>query len=671
MKNHPLIPLLGLPCLISVVHAESTNESVTLDAMVISSEAPIQPFSVSKSIKKMLGSSNDGAELLKQTAGVSVSRQGGTASDPLLRGLGGTRLNISIDGVPFGGVCNHRMDPATAYVSPSSFDSLSLLKGPQSVKQGNNIAGTVNFDREEIRYDELGMRNSANYLYGSFNQQNLSVDSSVGYQYGYIGYSHNNARGSNYEDGNGNTIKQSFYDTSNDRVAVGFTPDDETLFEISGLVSDGVIGNATIHMDVTKLDRENYSMHFKKENISDKITQLDIRYSYTQVDHDMDNFSVRELRPFHEYILMGQYWERHFAKAELVTQLTDDIEWLSGVEYQHDSYDANAYGGFMEFDPPPSDSERTFNHILDFDTVGAYSELNYQMNDQLRWVVGLRGNSMGTRTGNMHGGGETSTLVLSGANQHRRQALIAGFMRAEYQMDELPITMSAGYGHAERAADYWEVYSMDGFELDEERNDEIDAMVSYQSESLTAEASAFYSYISDFILVHQGDSAANINAQRVGGELNVAYQLTDEIQAIGNLSYVYGQNLSQHTALAQTPPLESTIGLNYQSKLFNASFKTRLVDNQNRFHKDYGNVLALDSTATEGFIVSSLQLGYTPHPMVELKFGVDNLFNKTYSEHLNRSASASVGGPSASKLNEVGRSFWGRISINFDYPKGI
>ena len=77
--------------------------------------------------------------------------------------------------------------PGHVGISHSSFDSLSLLKGPQSVKQGNNIAGTVNFDREEIRYDELGMRNSAHYFYGSFNQQNLSVDSSVGYQYGYIG----------------------------------------------------------------------------------------------------------------------------------------------------------------------------------------------------------------------------------------------------------------------------------------------------------------------------------------------------------------------------------------------------------------------------------------------------------------------------------------------------
>ncbi|NOR81322.1 MAG: TonB-dependent receptor plug domain-containing protein, partial [Methyloprofundus sp.] len=135
---------------------EQDPSAVTLESMVISSGQSPDAFESIKLIKKDLGIATDGADILKQTPGISVTRQGGTASDPILRGLGGTRLNISIDGIPFGGVCNHRMDPATAYVSPGSFDSLTLLKGPQSVKNGNNISGAVNFDREEIRYEEVG-----------------------------------------------------------------------------------------------------------------------------------------------------------------------------------------------------------------------------------------------------------------------------------------------------------------------------------------------------------------------------------------------------------------------------------------------------------------------------------------------------------------------------------
>jgi len=336
--------------------ADQDPSAVTLEAMIISSEQSPQAFESIKLIKKDLGIATDGADVLKQMPGVSVTRQGGTASDPILRGLGGTRLNIQIDGVPFGGVCNHRMDPATAYISPGTMEDLVLLKGPQSVKNGNNISGVVNFDREKIRYEEIGARAYASYLYGSFNQQALSVDSSVGFKNGYLNYTHNNTSGDNYTDGDGNEVAQTFYDTSNDRGAIGFTPDEDTLLEFSGLTSKGVIGNATIHMDVTKLDRENYNLHFKRENMVSWLNSVDLKYNFTHVDHDMDNFTYRELPIYHEYILMGQFWDQHFGKAEFLSEITPDLELTTGLEYRNDSYDANAAGGIKGITPPPPSS---------------------------------------------------------------------------------------------------------------------------------------------------------------------------------------------------------------------------------------------------------------------------------------------------------------------------
>lgn len=652
-----------------ITDAVQDPSAVTLEAMVISSERPTKAFESIQLIKKDLGIATDGADVLKQTPGISVTRQGGTASDPILRGLGGTRLNISIDGIPFGGVCNHRMDPATAYISPEAFDTLVLLKGPQSVKNGNSISGAVNFDREEIRYDEPGAQTYASFMAGSFNQQNFNVNSSVGYEFGYLSYTHNNASGDDYLDGDGNTVEQTFYDTSNDRGAIGFTPDEDTLLEFSGLTSKGVIGNATIHMDVTKLDRENYNLHFKRENMASWLHTVDLRYNYTTVDHDMDNFSYRELPPFHEYLLMGQFWDQHFGKAEFLSEINPDINLTTGLEYRNDSYDANAASGFLEIPPPPptSGSQLPKNHILSFANTSAYAELDYQMTEGLRWASGFRVDSLETTTGTMHAAGETSTIVLSGSNKYRRQNLFAGFLRAEYALDQLPIMMSAGYGHAERAADYWEVYSMDGFDLNPEKNNEFDAMITYQEDKVSAEFSIFYSYISDFILVHLGDRADNINAQRTGGEVLLGYNFTENISITSNLSYVYGQNLTQDTPLAQTPPLEGNINFNYQDDVYMVRLNTRLVNKQDRIHPGYGNVISLDSTPTAGFVTASLQLGYTPHPLIKFNFGIDNIFDKQYAEHLNRSA-ASAAGPAIRKLSEPGRAYWGRVTIDLDYP---
>lgn len=730
MKKNKLPRLLALPLIIPSLNAVSQAEEyshqdahvevttsgdqelseVTLEKMIIQAGEPVKAFQTSKLIKKNLGSSTDGADLLKQTPGISVTRQGGTASDPVLRGLGGSRLNILIGGVPFDGVCNHRMDPATAYVDPGSFDNLTLLKGPQSVRYGLSISGAVSFEPADIRYDELGARGYSRYQYGSFNQQNLDINVSAGYEKGYIAYIHNNKRGSNYDDGHGDEIEQTFYNSSKDKIAVGFTPDEETLVEFSGLRSGLVAGNATIHMDITKSDRESYNFHFKKENISSWLQAFDLKYNYYIADHEMDNFSLRPLdhgKADSEYILMSQYLKHHFVKAEIVTEPTSDIEVIAGLSYRHDSYDAKAHNLLTshpeDYSPPPAsiplnavvaaladrkdfreakDKAATWNPVVDFDRVNAYVEVGYQMNDALRWVSGFGIESLGTRTGDMHKAGETSVSYVDGRLMRRRQTLFGGFVRAEYQFDELPILMSAGYGHAERAPDYWEVYSMGAFSLNPEKNNQIDIMMSYNGEAFSASLSAFYSHITDFIITKDGDKSQNVTAQRAGAELSLGYRITDSFSIKADVSYTHGDTLdfvdkhapsaARTEALRLTPPLEGNIILDYDDDTFSGSFTTRLVRKQERIHARFGNTLTLDTTPTGGFVVSSLKLGYTPHPIVKFEFGINNLFNKKYAEHINRAATAGpvIGG----KLTEPGRAYWGAVTINFDLPyqlKGI
>ena len=656
--------------------AHDDGSVVHLDTMTISSEVPEMPVFSTVNIKANLGAVNDGAELLKQTPGISLIRQGGTASDPLYRGLGGSRLTTMIDGVPFGGACNHRMDPATAYVKPGTFKSFDLLQGPQSVRQGNTIAGAVKFEREKLYFKEPGFKTYASYLYGSFNRQDITSDGSFGFEYGYFDYSGNRSRGGNYVDGNGNTVRLTNYDTWNDRYAVGFTPDEDTLLEFSLLRSNGYMANATIHMDATVLDRENYAMRFQKQHLNRWLKAVNLQYNYTTVEHYMDDFTLRTQADRHNKlstIIMAQDWEQNFVKGEATFALTPAWELITGAEYRRDHYFSGAAFGSLSTNPflrriiRNEDVPKTF--ILDFENFAGYAELAYQMNDNVRWVTGLRGDHLLTVTGDMRAGGQTSTRLLSGANQSRSQNLWAAFARAEYHFDSLPLQAALGYGHAERAADYWEVYSMDGLYLNAEKNNELDGKLTYHGEEFDVVLSGFYSRVDDFILVYRGASALNVDAERTGGELKINYHLDEDWTLTGNTAYTYAQNLTQNIALAQTPPLEGTIGIQYAHGPYRAQFNTRMVAEQTRIHPDYGNVLALDSTPTGGFMVASLQLGYQPVDAVKIDFGIDNLLDKVYSEHLNRigSATGGFGGPAPVKLVEPGRMFWGRISIDFDY----
>src|SRR5690606_39659932 len=63
---------------------------------------------------------------------------------------------------------------------------------------------------------------------------------------------------------------------------------------------------------------------------------------------------------------------------------------------------------------------------------------------------------------------------------------------------------------------------------------------------------------SDLSLVSQAD---NIDARILGGELGVAYDLSDTWKTDATLAYAWGKNSSDGEALPQMPPLEARLGL--------------------------------------------------------------------------------------------------------------
>ena len=105
--------------------------------LIVDPRAPAQPIPA-----------QDGADALRAVPGFNVIRKGGTDGDPVLRGLAGSRLGILLDGELIFGGCGNRMDPPTAYVFPSAFDRVTIIKGPQSVLHGPGLtAGVVLFER--------------------------------------------------------------------------------------------------------------------------------------------------------------------------------------------------------------------------------------------------------------------------------------------------------------------------------------------------------------------------------------------------------------------------------------------------------------------------------------------------------------------------------------------
>ena len=91
----------------------------------------------------------------------------------------------------------------------------------------------------------------------------------------------------------------------------------------------------------------------------------------------------------------------------------------------------------------------------------------------------------------------------------------------------------------------------------------------------------------------------------------------------------------------------------------------RLVAAQKRYAANQGNVVSKDFGPSAGFGTLSLNGAYAFNKSMKLSVGIDNVFNKTYSEHLNLAGQGSFGFAANTRVNEPGRNIWARFDIRY------
>lgn len=163
-----------------------------------------------------------------------------------------------------------------------------------------------------------------------------------------------------------------------------------------------------------------------------------------------------------------------------------------------------------------------------------------------------------------------------------------------------------------------------------------------------------------------GKASSNIDARIMGAELGASYAFTANIKGNASLAYAYGKNSSDGRAMPQIPPLEARFGLGYEQGNFSSSVLWRVVAAQNRIDEGRGNVVGKDFGPSAGFGVFSINSAYRLSENWKVSAGLDNLFDKNYSEHLNLAGNAGFGYVDNSiRVNEAGRTWWTRVDMSF------
>ncbi|MDN4149343.1 TonB-dependent copper receptor [Pseudomonas tohonis] len=628
---------------------------------------------------------SDATDYLKTIPGFAAIRSGGSNGDPVLRGMFGSRINLRTNGGLMLGACPYRMDAPSSYIAPETYDKLTVIKGPQTVLWGPGAsAGTVLFERGPEHFGELGSRLNASFLVGSNGRFDKVLDGAVGGSEGYVRFTGNQAQSDDYEDGDGDTVPSRWKKWNGD-LAIGWTPDEDTLLELTAGKGDGEARYAGRSMDGAQFTRESLGLRFEKSNLGDVLTKVEAQVYYNYADHIMDNFSLRDPDPssMMPMPMAAQVDHRTLGARFAATFNLGEVELVTGVDalrsehrWRNSSADMMT-GDYIDTDQSPWDKDAVTHNY------GAFAEATGYLAERNRVVSGARLDRSSAKDFRSFQWSGMMTVANPTAGATRADTLPSGFVRYEHDLAESPTTLYAGLGHVQRFPDYWELFSaesgpsgsanaFDG--IKPEKTTQLDFGVQYAGENLDAWASAYVGQVRDYILFSYNtgmmgmtsSSAGNVDARIMGGELGASYKLGQHWKTDGSLAYAWGKNSSDGEALPQMPPLEARLGLTYEQDDWSAGALWRLVAQQGRVAEGKGNVVGQDFGSSAGFGVFSLNGAYRVSKNVKLSAGVDNLFDKDYAEHLNLAGDAGFGYPAERvAIDEPGRTLWAKVDLSF------
>lgn len=683
-----LTPAVCFPQPPASEQAQTKQETVKLDPVVVMAPQPVAPLVVEADPRAPAQPvpAHDGADILKNIPGFSVIRKGGTDGDPVLRGFAGSRVGVQLDDQSVFGGCGNRMDPPTAYVFPTAYDRVTVIKGPQTVLHGpGNSAGVVLFERDIHRLSgpEGGLYGASTLA--SFGRFDGLADAHGGNAAIQARATATYTRAADYDDGTGHAV-HSAYERWSTNASAAWTPAQSTYVEVSAAKSDGEAAYADRAMDGVKFDRTNYGVRLRHDNLTPLITRVEARCYFNYVDHVMDNYT---LRPFVASTMMPNEAvanpdrKTSGALVQLALAPVESLSVTAGADTQSNKHTVRST---MNETTMPFE---TMARVRDgaFTQYGFFAEGSYSITPAGRFVSGARLDKWQAEDPRTTVAvSMMSTAANPSAGHVRRSDLFSGFVRYEHNWgsEKAPFTLYAGLGRVQRFPDYWELIknesaaSVSAFGTKPETTTQYDVGALWKRGAVDLSLSLFGAKIGDYILVQSNVSkpsgmmgtrsaviSRNIDASTRGGEAAATWRFTENWKAEASIAYVRGTNEADSLPLAQLPPLEGRLGLAYTTTDWSAGGLLRVVAAQNRFTVNQGNIVGQDIGRSSGFSVVSLNASRRLGRHVRISAGADNVFDKAYAEHISRAGGTVSGFAQTTRVNEPGRMLWLKMDATF------
>jgi len=683
---------LAILSVLSVSHAAYASELQTIS---VQADAPVSQQQTIESETLLNTSNSETGTTLRQINGVDASRMGGHGVDLVIRGQKASQLNILIDGAKIEGGCPNRMDPPTAYAELSSIDKITVIKGMQSVTHGSGgTGGTVLFERVAPTFEEgkpyqgeVNLGTTSNGV-----KQDINATVAAGGDKGYIVVQGAKKSADIYKDGNGEIVRSS-YDSKQAHIDLGWTPNENHELRLSyenTLVEDALFPGAG--MDSPESDGTTVRLRYKGEKINDVIQSIDADVYSSEVDHLMDNYSLREnSNPKAKWAKNVTNVTTDGAKLKL-TSMIGHTQLDYGVQYEALDKQAtlqNAAGtNTLWFMWPDVETE----------TKSVFAESTSFFKNNQKVILGLRYDNYTADANDADlasGAGKTATSQYIQYNDFDQdtsvdQSNVNLLARYEKKLNN-GINFYTGISRTHRYADATELYIAKGGtsvkdgvtsdiswmgnpDLNPEQHNQIDIGFGQTGKANSWSVSAYYDDVSDYILRDFGRNQSesltaledgvqdkrivylNKDARIMGIDASSSYAINTHLTLGVNASLTKGFNDTDERNLSNIPPLTGDLFAEYQASHWNAGARFNFAKKQTVVNNEY------DELETAAWNTLDVYGQYQVTKAVTIMAGVDNLTDRGYETYLNRVDSLSG---NSYKIFEPGRTAWAKVNAKF------
>jgi iron complex outermembrane recepter protein len=702
MKNKLLIVWMICLSISSSVTAQITTDTITLETIEITdSIIKRTPFLCDQISRNQLlsVSVNDVGDYLRSVPNIGGIRKGGGAIDPVVRGFKFSQLNVVLDGgIKVENGCPNRMDPVSSHVEAEDIQKINVVKGPYLLNYGPSLGGAIDIQTEVPQpYQKFEVHANTVLGYESNwdgQKEHLSIDG--GNKKIYFMVNGGYRKYGNYQSGSQNeesTVYKTSFEKYNYGAKVGFTitPQQNILLTYNGVHGRDVLYPA-LSMDEKSDDTKIMAIDYSAKKLSNTFNLLTLKIYRSDVHHVMDNsnreswtskqmvadvdavntggIAETEMKFNHHHLFVGLDFENIY-KDGIRTMTMQMMGTTSTKNYNlwQEASIQNA-GIFARYSTLLKSFILDFAFRLDYNQADSKDTLKIIYND-IEYFNKLNSEffNLSANMGITRNISENISVSLALASGTRNPNMLERYIKL----------LSVGYDNY----DY-----LGNPQLKPETNYEADLTFKFNKENYgSLYLNGFYSYVNDYISAVMLPTAVvkpvtpgapgvkqfvNVDyAIYTGFEMGFTtpqkYKLGGSIVAAFTYGYiptvtkyiltgneVTGDTLLKNDALPEIPPFETTVSAYYRffkGKLL-PKISFRYVSSQRHVSE------AFYEPETPDFSLLNLSIVYKVNKAIGITAGINNVFDKSYYEHLNRKIIGTT-----EKLYEPGRVMYIQINI--------